>query len=380
MGKSCIVKSCPSGRKLKTTKNDPSQHLSFFQPSTPARLDKWQKCLGIKLKATNNICHLHFKEEHIKLYDKFIINGEVKIFQTVKKKLKPEALPTIEHQFIPIPLYELQASIINQRQKSTSCHNYCEDDQQDRMQNSCIEQQELLDDLNISNNATNYSQQIEQDLEKSLLSQQSYDSLNSHVENETTVKPIESIGDIQKCPMLPQFWMRVDKPDGLEFLRMDPSAKKTKNHIRLNEDLSLTVIFSNGEELSLDVKINSFKNICEFLKSVERWPLCVGTQIDSNKYSQVCKGVIISDDAYQRNQRNPRCKSCRILRKRLQSRKSTSIVLEKRNDHPDPKMFAQVYRLASCFSLVRPPKGSNVSGKDLIKSLIGAKEILTFYL
>ncbi|CAG5097455.1 Protein of unknown function [Cotesia congregata] len=62
MGKSCIVKSCPSGRKLKITKNDPSQHLSFFQPSTPARLDKWQKCLGIKLKATNNICHLHFKE------------------------------------------------------------------------------------------------------------------------------------------------------------------------------------------------------------------------------------------------------------------------------------------------------------------------------
>ncbi|CAG5100546.1 Protein of unknown function, partial [Cotesia congregata] len=77
----------------------------------------------------------------------------------------------------------------------------------------------------------------------------------------------------------------------------------------------LQVIFSNGEELSLDVKINSFKNICEFLKSVERWPLCVG--------------VIISDDAYQRNQRNPRCKSCRILQKRLQSRKSTSIVLEK---------------------------------------------------
>ncbi|CAG5100566.1 Protein of unknown function [Cotesia congregata] len=92
MGKSCIVKSCPSGRKLKTTKNDSSQRLSFSNLLyTPARLDKWQKCLGIKLKATNNICHLHFKEEHIKLYDKFIINGEVKIFQTVKKKLKPEA-------------------------------------------------------------------------------------------------------------------------------------------------------------------------------------------------------------------------------------------------------------------------------------------------
>ncbi|XP_044584716.1 uncharacterized protein LOC123265132 isoform X2 [Cotesia glomerata] len=305
MGKSCIVKSCPSGRKLKTTKNDSSQHLSFFQPSTPARLDKWKRSLGIKLKATHNICHLHLKEEHIKLYDKFIINGEVKIFPTVKKMLKAEALPTIEHQFIPIPLCELQASIIDEPQKVTSCHNHCEDDQQDR-------------------------EQIEQDLEKSPLSQQSYDSLNNHVENEITVQPIESIGDILKCPMLPSFWMHIEIPDGLEFLRMDPLAKKTKNHIRLNEDLSFTVIFSNGEELPLDVKINSFKSICEFLKSVERWPLCVGTQIDSNKYSKLCKGVITSDDAYQRNQRNPRCKACRILRKRLQSRKSTFVDLRKR--------------------------------------------------
>ncbi|CAK1603537.1 unnamed protein product [Parnassius mnemosyne] len=47
------------------------------------------------------------------------------------------------------------------------------------------------------------------------------------------------------------------------------------------------------------------------------------------------------------------------------------------NDHPDPKMFAQVYRLASCFSLVRPPKGCNVSGKDLLKTLLGAQGILT---
>ncbi|XP_063392810.1 uncharacterized protein LOC134678258 [Cydia fagiglandana] len=47
------------------------------------------------------------------------------------------------------------------------------------------------------------------------------------------------------------------------------------------------------------------------------------------------------------------------------------------NDHPDPKMFAQVYRLASCFSLIRPPKGCNVSGKDLLKNLLGAKDMVT---
>lgn len=46
------------------------------------------------------------------------------------------------------------------------------------------------------------------------------------------------------------------------------------------------------------------------------------------------------------------------------------------NDHPDPKMFAQVYRLASTFSLIRPPKGCNVSGENLLKSLIKPDEVL----
>ncbi|XP_047984169.1 uncharacterized protein LOC125224761 isoform X2 [Leguminivora glycinivorella] len=46
------------------------------------------------------------------------------------------------------------------------------------------------------------------------------------------------------------------------------------------------------------------------------------------------------------------------------------------NDHPDPKLFGQVYRLASCFSLVKPPKGCNVSGTDLLKSILNAKDLV----
>ncbi|KAH0539957.1 hypothetical protein KQX54_010361 [Cotesia glomerata] len=45
--------------------------------------------------------------------------------------------------------------------------------------------------------------------------------------------------------------------------------------------------------------------------------------------------------------------------------------------NPDPKMFAQVYRLASSFFLISPPRGCNVSGKDLLRSLIEAKHVLT---
>ncbi|XP_044589058.1 uncharacterized protein LOC123268196 [Cotesia glomerata] len=46
------------------------------------------------------------------------------------------------------------------------------------------------------------------------------------------------------------------------------------------------------------------------------------------------------------------------------------------NDHPDPKLFGQVYRLLSSFSLIRPPKGCNVTGTELLKSLMEAKDSL----
>ncbi|KAK3928196.1 Transposable element P transposase [Frankliniella fusca] len=38
--------------------------------------------------------------------------------------------------------------------------------------------------------------------------------------------------------------------------------------------------------------------------------------------------------------------------------------------HPDPVQFIQVYRLASYRTLIKPPKGSNIMGGDMLKSLL----------
>lgn len=46
------------------------------------------------------------------------------------------------------------------------------------------------------------------------------------------------------------------------------------------------------------------------------------------------------------------------------------------NDHPDPKMFVQVYRLASCFSLIKPPKGCNVDGVHVLKTLLKTNDLM----
>ncbi|XP_012267459.2 uncharacterized protein LOC105693038 [Athalia rosae] len=45
------------------------------------------------------------------------------------------------------------------------------------------------------------------------------------------------------------------------------------------------------------------------------------------------------------------------------------------NDHPDSKIFAQVYRFASTFSLIRFPKGCNVSSDNLLKNVMKPDEV-----
>ncbi|KAK0092822.1 hypothetical protein PV326_000504 [Microctonus aethiopoides] len=305
MGKICAVKSCPSGRKLKNKENHSSQPPSFFQPITPSRLENWKIALGINLKASDYICHLHFKEEDIKMYDKFIINGALKILPKERKKLKDEALPTLEHQFVPIDF------------------NRFEDEQHCQVEEHHIEERKILLNQELSNNLMDANIPTEQNLEEPPLSQHVHD-IESQQKTEART-PFEYLMDnIQKSP-LPPSWLYLDKPNGLIFMRMDETTRRIVNHLRLNNDKSITVIFPNNEELFLNEKIDSFSGIHDYLKSVERWPLCVGTQIDNNRYSRTCKGVIIGEDTYKRNQPNPRCKSCRILRNRLQNRNSNKL-------------------------------------------------------
>lgn len=44
------------------------------------------------------------------------------------------------------------------------------------------------------------------------------------------------------------------------------------------------------------------------------------------------------------------------------------------NPHPDAKLFAQLYRLLAMYSLVSPPKGSNVQGVGNVEALLNSKD------
>ncbi|KAK3926592.1 Transposable element P transposase [Frankliniella fusca] len=45
------------------------------------------------------------------------------------------------------------------------------------------------------------------------------------------------------------------------------------------------------------------------------------------------------------------------------------------NQHPDPRMFVNVYRLLMTYSLVKPPRGSNVFGGEVMDALLSLKDL-----
>lgn len=45
------------------------------------------------------------------------------------------------------------------------------------------------------------------------------------------------------------------------------------------------------------------------------------------------------------------------------------------NDHPDSVLYIQMFRLISTYSLVKPPKGSNVSGGEMLETLMKLEDV-----
>ncbi|XP_074095986.1 uncharacterized protein LOC141525397 [Cotesia typhae] len=186
-----------------------------------------------------------------------------------KKILKEEALPTIQHQFIPILEHELLTSTVDELEKPSLHLNNSGGEELFQVHENNIEPPKMLADEDVPNNPIGAVVQSEQDLIEPPLCQDA--SKNSY-----NLQEIEA-------PKLSPFWLYIPKPNGFVFIRMDPTTQQIKIRLRLNKDTSITVIFPNNEELPLNEKLHSLSCVYNYLKLVERWPICVGTQIDSTK-------------------------------------------------------------------------------------------------
>lgn len=45
------------------------------------------------------------------------------------------------------------------------------------------------------------------------------------------------------------------------------------------------------------------------------------------------------------------------------------------NDHPDAILFIQMFRLLSAYSLVKPPRGSNIPDGTMLETLLNIEDI-----
>lgn len=45
------------------------------------------------------------------------------------------------------------------------------------------------------------------------------------------------------------------------------------------------------------------------------------------------------------------------------------------NDHSDVTTFLQVFHLLSTYSLIKPPRGSNVTGSEMVRSLLDFNDL-----
>lgn len=144
-----------------------------------------------------------------------------------KKMLKEEALPTIQHQFIPILEHEFLTSTVDELEMPSLHLNNSGDEELFQVQENNIEPQTILADEDVSNNLIDAGVQSEEDLIELPFSQHASKVSKNLQETE--------------APKLPPFWLYTPNPNGFVFMRMDPTTQQIKIRLRLNKDTSITV-------------------------------------------------------------------------------------------------------------------------------------------
>ena len=139
--------------------------------------------------------------------------------------LTEEALPIIGHQYaLKLELQTIQA------RETESCRN--KSTKQHLVQENSIEQHELSEDHST----------LLHDLNEPQLIQQWETDVQSCHDSRAIIQQMDIFkNNILTFSMLPPYWLYDENLNGLEFMRLNPTTKKVINHIRLNNDLSITV-------------------------------------------------------------------------------------------------------------------------------------------
>ncbi|XP_018570673.1 uncharacterized protein LOC108910536 [Anoplophora glabripennis] len=348
MPRKCKIPGCVSGlekdRKIRNSLNIRQASLFSVPKDNSLRL-KWSTILGINLSPTNFICDYHFKEEDIvKEVKHNFPDGTSQIIPRGKWTLLPGALPinseprhfetAVKSKHLSNKTTDNPCDILrNSENLSATTKRSVKSLHVDTSEELRIKRKKISKENNIYIHQCQLIQPTASDYStaKYCTPQTTQENCNGNIVEviaESDEIPLQILNDkktqysfenILSFIKMPPAWLYMLNTKELIFVHVDTLTLTEKLRVFLTApDMSVSVLFNKRYKYDLKERITCDDDLLNIFEQLKNTPACTGTGLKRMSASVNCCGIILDEEKYQRQQRNPRCKACRVLRHRLQ--------------------------------------------------------------
>ncbi|XP_044590556.1 uncharacterized protein LOC123269093 [Cotesia glomerata] len=315
--------------EVSRTSNVDEPNLRKSQPSTshqrhPDLLELWESELNQKLVPKKNyVCELHFNEEDIIKSDKIkTANGIIEELVRKRYALKQGAIPTLN----PKKLSESRnTKDVNSPNSPSTEPVASEPNNIVYINENCSHQDSEL--------------QIDEDFNSNYVRLENFNSrISSEEINHENEEPVyelpisevniekfslQTIVNALKFNPLPENWSwTTDSLDSkkLVLCYIDKVSMKLKFRVKINQNFKVWLTNIKTDKLiDLNKCFSNISDFWNFLRELEKYTLCDGTEFDTEKCSSDCTGMPLSHEEYKKQMNGFRCVACRKVRHKLQN-------------------------------------------------------------
>ncbi|XP_034946426.1 uncharacterized protein [Chelonus insularis] len=324
MTKCCVVQGCKSGHSDDERKRKAKgfRKRTLFQvPKCHIRRQLWVNALQQELKDSDRVCELHFLDEYIVKGKSVLINGESIFIENERWHLTDNAIPLREEKC--------------QNQQSMNCNQSTEEEQSCSLSEQQIFDQQFIQEEQIllvdTENLQPTGLLLEQSVEPSVSQMECDEIIPNEVLLEQTASSLSAVSlalpnelSLEQVvssfsAVLPERWCYYVQSSDMILIHLDVGSLLEKLRLRVTADLSVTLVMPHRSEIILTDRVSSMEELYASMRKAESLTICCGTLFDENRYATQCSGIITPNENYQRQQLNPRCRACRILRQRIQA-------------------------------------------------------------
>ncbi|KAK9892220.1 hypothetical protein WA026_019023, partial [Henosepilachna vigintioctopunctata] len=304
MGRCCAVRGCLSGRKAS---GNIGKVALFKVPKDVEMRKKWSSAIDQDLKATNYICELHFNSEDVLKSDRTVLaDGSIYVYDYQKVHLRKKAVPKLNTTY-------------NDNKNNNSLLSDVSLDTSDIVDDSINNDRSL----NVETNTVN--QFLIEAIGPEKINEPEASNEPQMTEAETTNVPEFSFHCIEKIlesQPLRKNWSWTVLKNYVISLSYINSKLELVCHIKIDMNLKVTIINAKTNILvDMNVNISSMACVSQLLNNLEKTFFCSGSGYDEKKCSQICTGILESNERYKKKVEDYRCIACRKLRHLIQKYK-----------------------------------------------------------